>query len=150
MDVVVTRDGISSPPYTATSQTHAPALLQWGGGQYPYALISRGADYIGNPAIVPNTVPAHAGDTLTLWATGLTSSPAVPAGQQPVTFPTTTTPIVATVAGLNAKVLGAVLRFAGLYQINIQLPNALPAGDLVVRITQVTDQSPDGVLIHIE
>jgi hypothetical protein len=39
----------------------AGALLQWGGGQYPYALITNGATYIGNSSVVPGTLWAHAG-----------------------------------------------------------------------------------------
>ena len=148
--VVVTHNGLSATA-AATYSTESPAFLQWGGGQYPYALVSRGTDYIGNPAIVPSTVPAHAGDSLTLWATGLgPTTPSIPAGQQPSTFPSVATTPTITVGGVNVTLLGAVLRYAGLYQINVQLPASLPAGDLAIKITQLTFQSPDGVAIHIQ
>lgn len=148
--VAVNNNGLGAAT-TAIYATDAPAFLQWGGGQYPYALISRGTDYIGNPAVVPSTVSAHAGDTLTLWATGLgTTVPAVPAGQQPDTFPPVQTLPVVTAGGSPVTVLGAVLRYAGLYQINVQLPASLPAGDLALKISQSGTQSRDGVLIHIQ
>ena len=151
VNVVVTNNGLSSFPKTATYQSDSPALLQWGGGQYPYALITNGATYVGKPSVVAGTVSAQAGQTLTLWATGLgPTNPAVPAGQQPSSFPSPVTTPIVSVNGTAVTVLGAVLRFAGLYQVNIQLPASLPAGDLPIRITQGGSSSPDGVLINIQ
>ena len=151
VSVVVTNNGVSSAAATATYQSSSPALLQWGGGQYPYALISRGSAFVGNPAVVAGTVSAHAGDALTLWVTGLgATNPPVPAGQQPTTFPPTGVTPTVSVNGINVSVLGAVLRFAGLYQVNIQLPQSLPAGDLPIRISEGGFQSPNGILINVQ
>ena len=151
VSVVVTNNGVSSAPATATYQADSPALLQWGGGQYPYALITRGSDFIGNPAVITGTLSAKAGDSLTLWATGLgTTNPPLPAGQQPTTFPPVSTLPTVTLGGTNATVLGAVLRYAGLYQVNIQLPATLPAGDLPIKLIQGSAQSPDGILINLQ
>ncbi len=151
VSVVVTNNGVSSAAATATYQTNSPALLQWGGGQYPYALITDGATYIGNPAVISGTVSAHAGEALTLWATGLgPTNPPLPAGQQPASFPPLTTSPVVTVSGVNVPVLAAVLRYAGLYQVNIQLPASLPKGDLPIKIIQGSFQSPDGILINVQ
>ena len=151
VNVVVTNNGSSSQPVTVRYQIYSPALLQWGGGQSPFALISRGSEFVGNPTSITGTVPAHAGDVLALWATGLgPTNPPIPAGQQPTVFPTTTTAPTVTVGGTNVNLLGSVLRFAGLYQVNIQLPASLPAGDLPIKIQQGNFQSPDGVLINIQ
>jgi len=151
VSVVVTNNGSVSAAATATYQTNSPALLQWGGGQYPYALISRGTDYIGKASVIPNTVSAHAGDVLTLWVTGLgATNPSVPAGQQPTTFPSVTLTPTVTIGGANMTVLGAVLRFAGLYQVNIQLPASMPTGDQPIKIVQGSFQSPDGILINLQ
>jgi uncharacterized protein (TIGR03437 family) len=151
VSVVVTNNGAVSAAATATYQTNSPALLQWGGGQYPYALITNGAAYVGNPAVVPGTVSAHAGQALTLWATGLgPTNPPLPAGQQPTTFPPLTTNPVVTVGGVNVPILAAVLRYAGLYQVNVQLPNSLPTGDQPIKIVQGSFQSPNGILINIQ
>jgi len=151
VNVVVTNNS-SSASATAQYQTNSPALLQWGGGQYPYALITNGSSYVGNPAVIANTVSAHAGDALTLWATGLgPTTPAFPAGQQPgVPLPTVSSTPTITVGGASVTVLGAVLRYAGLYQVNIQLPASLPTGDQPIEIIQGSFQSPAGVLIHIQ
>lgn len=151
VSVVVTNNSVPSSPATATYQTNAPALLQWGGGQYPYALITNGATYIGKSSVVPGTVSAHAGDSLTLWATGLgATTPPLSAGQQPATFPPVTTTPSVTVGGTSVTVQGAVLRYAGLYQVNIQLPGSLSAGDLPIKIIQGSFQSPDGILINVQ
>jgi uncharacterized protein (TIGR03437 family) len=47
-------------------------------------------------------------------------------------------------------VLGSVLRFAGLYQVNIQLPSSLPGGDQPIKVKASGFESPDGVLINIQ
>jgi len=149
--VTVTNNGAVSQTVHARYQTAAPALLQWGGGQYPYALITRGSDFIGNPDVIPNTAPAHAGDALTLWVTGLgPTNPPVSAGQQPSSFPPVIPVPTVTVGASSVTVLSAVLRYAGLYQVNIQLPASLPAGDLAVKVIQGDYQSPDGILIHTQ
>jgi uncharacterized protein (TIGR03437 family) len=151
VSVVVTNNGVSSAAYTATYQSNSPALLQWGGGQYPYALITNGSGFVGNPAVIPNTVSAHAGDSLTLWVTGLgPTTPALPAGQQPTTFPAIATMPTITAGGQSVTVLGGVLRYAGLYQVNVQLPGSLPSGDLPLKIIQGSFQSPDGVMINVQ
>jgi uncharacterized protein (TIGR03437 family) len=151
VSVVIANNGASSVPFTATYQTSSPALLQWGGGQYPYALISRGSDYIGKPSVIAGTVSAHPGDALTLWVTGLgPTNPPIPAGQQPTTFPPLATMPTVTVNGGNIQVLGAVLRFAGLYQVNIQLPPVLPLGDLPIQISEGGVPSPGGILINVQ
>ena len=151
VSVVVTNNGAVSAAFVAQYQTSAPALLQWGGGQYPYALISRGSDFVGNPAVISNSLSAHAGDVLTLWATGLgATNPLVPAGQQPSTFPGVTTTPTVTIGGNSVTVTGAILRYAGLYQVNIQLPRSLPSGDLPIQVSQGAFQSPSGVLIDVQ
>jgi uncharacterized protein (TIGR03437 family) len=151
VNVVVNNNGALSAAATATYQTNSPALLQWGGGQYPYALITDGATYIGKASVITGTVSAHAGEALTLWVTGLgPTNPAIPAGQQPTTFPPPTTAPIVTVGGANIPVLGAVLRFAGLYQVNVQLPASVPTGDQPIKIIQGSFQSPSGILINIQ
>ena len=157
VNVVVTNNGANSAPATAQYQASAPALLQWGGGQYAYAEITRNPDnaYIGNPAVVTGTVAAKAGDILTLWVTGLgATNPALPAGQQPQfvngSFPAVTTAPTVTVGGVNVTVLGSILRFAGLYQVNVQLPASVPSGNVPIKVIQGSFQSPDGVLIGVQ
>jgi uncharacterized protein (TIGR03437 family) len=156
VNVIVTHNDNSSAPATAQYQASSPALLQWGGGQYTYAEMTRYPDnaYIGNPAVVPGTNAAKAGDILTLWVTGLgATDPPLAAGQQPQfvngSFPAVSTAPTVTVGGVNVTVLGSILRFAGLYQVNVQLPASLPSGNLPIKVIQGSYQSPDGVLIAV-
>jgi uncharacterized protein (TIGR03437 family) len=157
VSVVVTNNGAISAPAAVQYQASSPALLQWGGGQYAYAEITRNPDnaYIGNPAIVPGTFAAKAGDILTLWVTGLgATNPPLPAGQQPQpvngSFPTVSVAPTVTVGGVSVTVLGSILRYAGLYQVNVQLPASLPSGNLPVKVIQGSYQSPDGVLVAVQ
>jgi len=157
VNVIVTNNGNSSAPATVQYQASAPALLQWGGGQYPYAEITRNPDnaYVGNPAVVPGTIAAKAGDILTLWVTGLgATNPPLAAGQQPQpvngNLPTVTTAPTVTVGGVNVTVLGSILRYAGLYQVNVQLPASVPTGNVPIQVIQGSFQSPDGVLITVQ
>src|SRR5581483_8563320 len=154
VNVVVTNNGVNSSAVTAQYQASSPALLQWGGGQYPYAEITRNPDnaYIGNPSVVPGTIAATSGDILTLWVTGLgATNPPLPAGLQPQpvngSFPTVSVTPTVTVGGVNVTVLGSILRFAGLYQVNVQLPASVPGGNVPIKVIQGNFQSPDGVLI---
>jgi len=157
VSVVVANNSVNSAPATVQYQASSPALLQWGGGQYAYAEITRNPDnaYIGNPGIVPGTVAAKAGDILTLWVTGLgATNPPLPAGQQPQpvngSFPTVSIAPTVTVGGVNVTVLGSILRFAGLYQVNAQLPASAPSGNLPIKVIQGSYQSPDGVLVTVQ
>jgi uncharacterized protein (TIGR03437 family) len=157
VSVVVTNNGAVSAAATATLQPSSPASLQWGSGQFPYIECTRFPDnaLVGNPAVIAGSVAAKAGDILTLWVTGLgPTNPAAPAGQQPTvvngSYPVPTTTPVVTVGGVNVTVLGAVLDFAGLYQVNIQLPASLPKGDLPLRISQTSFQSPNNIFLTIQ
>jgi uncharacterized protein (TIGR03437 family) len=86
------------------------------------------ADY----SLVTAANPAHAGETIVIWATGGGAvtppiAPGAAAPASPLSW-TVTTPVVA-IGGQNAKVAfsGLAPGFAGLYQINATMP-AVPAG----------------------
>jgi uncharacterized protein (TIGR03437 family) len=157
VNVVVNNNGSLSSSATTQLQPYSPALLQWGGGQFPYAEITRYPDnaYVGNPAVITGTVSAKAGDILTLWVTGLgATNPAIAAGQQPSCAngicPSVANNPTVTVGGSPVTVLGAILRYAGLYQVNVQLPASLSSGDTPIKLLDGSYQSPDGVLLHIQ
>jgi uncharacterized protein (TIGR03437 family) len=155
VDVVVTNNNVASPSLKATVQPYSPALLEWlSGGSPHYAEITRATDgaFIGNPSAIQGTNSAKPGDILTLWVTGLgPTSPDFPAGVQTTnTFPALITNPTVTVGGQTAGFIGAILRYAGMYQVNIQLPASLSDGDQVIRLTSAGAQSPDGILINIK
>jgi len=157
VSVVVTNNGAMSAAATATLQPFSPALLQWGGGEFPYAEVTRYPDnaFVGNPSVIQGSVSAKAGDILTLWVTGLgATNPAVPAGQQPAcangVCPSPVSNPTVTVGGNPVTMLGAILRYAGLYQVNIQLPASLPSGDSPIQVNEGSYQSPASVLLNIQ
>jgi len=123
----------------------APAFFTY--GTTNYAVASRLPDYamVGDPSAVPGTVAARPGDILVLWGTGFgTTNPALPAGQvdnQPAAVLAATT---ATIGGVAVPVISAVLSggYAGLDQVNLQVPANLPAGALGVQVTVGGVQSP--------
>jgi len=150
--VIVTVNGVSSAPATTQILNTWPAFFLWAG---KYAVATR-ADYsyIGpTDLFAGSTTPAKAGDTVILWGTGFGSTtPAVPAGVQVSGSAFLTNAPRVTVGGFNAQVIGAALApgTAGLYQIAITLPAALPAGDHEVIATADGVPSPSGVFITVK
>ena len=97
-----------------------------------------------NPALqlVDAAAPAKAGDVVTVYCTGLgLTTPVAPATgtATPKGLFNVTVPVTATIGGINAPVqfAGLTSGFVGLYQVNIQIPQGVAAGDTVpLTITQ--------------
>jgi len=125
--VRVVRQGTTGPEAPIAVIAAAPALFSVSG----YALA---ADWNAANALVTPDAPAHPGDIVILYATGLgkpVPSPGVP------DVPTTANPILAlpdlkvTLAGVPLdpsfiKYAGVTPYWAGLYQLNLLLPDKLP------------------------
>jgi uncharacterized protein (TIGR03437 family) len=139
----VVREGQNGPAVTLTIAPAAPALFSIGAA---YVLASH-ADYT---PVTPDS-PAHAGEVVILWATGLGKTAHIP---QPGELPSYTsqladlTALQVTLAG--SPVNPALIQYAGLtplsaalYQINLALPAAL-ATDPEVRVTVSGQTSPAG------
>ena len=105
------------------------------------------------------THPAKAGDTLTLWAIGLgPTNPYVATGQPaPSSEPLarlTSMPVVrfgGGIVGATATPLFAGLSptYAGLYQVNVTIPDSAPKGNVYVSLA-FGDSSSNSVLIFIQ
>jgi uncharacterized protein (TIGR03437 family) len=93
--------------------------------------------------------PAHAGDFLVLYCTGLGSvqsqtgqpGPAVGSQAPTTTLYYTTATVTATIGGVSTPVLfsGLTPTFAGLYQVNIQVPAGITPGNAVPVVITSTD-----------
>ena len=105
--------------------------------RYVSATISQpgGAIFIGNPADLPGTRPARPGEIIELWGTGFgATQEARPAGR----IVTSASPVTATVrvrvGGVEITPEFAGIVGAGLYQVNIRVPETLANGSHSVSI----------------
>ena len=135
VSVVVTNNGSAGAPATAVLQSFAPAFFQFAGTNYAIASRLPDGAMVG-PAAITGAVAAKAGDVIELWGTGFgATNPPAPAGiAASAAPPLATTPIV-TVGGIEVPVIDAGLSpaTAGLYQVTIQLPAAVPSGVVAVQ-----------------
>lgn len=130
--VIVKRGGVASRPATITVQPSAPSLFVLNGAGFGPAI----ALSAGNGKLLTADNPPAGGDVLTLFASGLGPvDPAVGSGAPGPSGPLSraTRNQRAWVNGFAAPVLFAGLApgFAGLFQVNLQLPDPVAAGDVL-------------------
>ena len=152
VSVVVTNNGLTSAPAPAQLQAFAPAFFQYPGTNYVTA--SRLPDYapVADPAAVPGTVAARAGDFVVLWGTGFgVTNPPVPAGTTVSGAPQAVTAPTVMLGGIPAEVVSTVLTNgnAGLYQVTIRIPPSVPAGPAAVQASVGGVRTADGVTLFI-
>ena len=97
--------------------------------------------------------PAAAGDYLTLYATGLgQTDPPYPAGQVlPWAYPIADLSQVQILfGGQPAKVLWAGMTFAGVFQINVQVPVGVASGEQPVVLTIGAQSSPQATVLPFQ
>jgi uncharacterized protein (TIGR03437 family) len=100
-------------------------------------------------ALITPSNPAHAGDYLVIYATGLGSLTGANGETQPTDGAAASTTIVyhtnakltATIGGVSTPVLfsGLTPTFAALYQVNIQVPTGVTPGSTVPVVLTATD-----------
>jgi uncharacterized protein (TIGR03437 family) len=148
VNVVVTVNGQSSDPVTATLQSFSPAFFAYD-GKYLAAthadnsLLGKQGLFAAAPDV---TTPAKPGETIVLYGTGFgPADGAAASGQLTSAVANITTPLTVTIGGTPAAVLfsGLIPPFAALYQFNVQVPQSLAAGDqaVVVQIGGVTSRN---------
>jgi len=126
----------------AFPQTAGPGIFLLGDGT---PAIQHSADF----SLMTTSNPAHAGEVIVVYATGLGKvSPAVASG-----VAASGAAAVAPTCGSYYSTLGSILYagltpgFVGLYQLNIQLPNDLPAGMVQLSIGgEICELPPAGVV----
>ena len=132
--VRVVTEGLSGPYITVTLAPAAPALFPLSTG---YAI----ATSAGNQLLTA-AAPAHAGDTVVLYVTGLGVTTPNPAAEEIPNYPAQMIPstlatLKVTLAGVALdpsliKYAGLTPGSAGLYQINLFLPAGTPADPEIV------------------
>jgi uncharacterized protein (TIGR03437 family) len=132
----------------------SPGLFTYAvqGTLHAAALFSGDGTYVGAVGAIPGVIsrPAQAGDYILLFATGLgQTNPPYPVGQILTdAYPVPDLSKVSLlVGGKRASVLFAGLTFAGLFQINIQVPSGVPAGEQAVVLEVAGQSSLSGVYL---
>lgn len=147
VSLLVARQGIAGPGVSIQLDSASPGLFLWNGNNAVGVHL--------NGQVISATAPAAAGEIIVIYAAGLGSTaPETSPGQ----LATAAAPIVAKSQFqvlLNGVALpaGSVLYvgltpgFAGLYQVNLQLPAVLPGADPQIQIAVGAQLSPAGVQI---
>ena len=150
--VSVTTAAGASTSVTATLQTVLPGLFAQSG--YVLAVRTSDSDIInGTGAAVSGyttSASARAGDYLEIFGTGF--GPTVAATAPGLVFSgadQTTQTVTATVGGQPTAVLWAGLIAAGLWQVNLQVPGGLLAGDNVIVLTVGGKTTQSGVALKV-
>lgn len=137
---------------TAQSVPVALTVTELQPGAYTVNTSGSGAGIVTNAltgALITTSNPAHAGDYLVIYGTGLGSLIGANGEAQPsdgavapgtVVYHTTAT-VTATIGGVTTPVLfsGLTPTFAGLYQVNVQVPVGIAAGSAVPVVLTATD-----------
>jgi uncharacterized protein (TIGR03437 family) len=97
------------------------------------------------------TVAAKAGDIVELYGNGLgPTTPAVPAGQLFYGAAPTTNPVTLRIGNASVAPTFAGLSGAGVYQVNLTIPEGLGTGDVSLVATVGGKQTPPTVVISLQ
>jgi uncharacterized protein (TIGR03437 family) len=130
--VQVSRNGVNSPSQSVSIAAFSPAIFTVpSGGTGPGAILHNSTG-----VLVSSSAPAARGEFISIYCTGLGAvQPLIPAGTAGPSNPpanTVTTPTV-TIGGITAipTFSGLAPSFAGLYQVNVQVPQGVASGNAV-------------------
>ena len=143
-----------------TVQSAAPEFFYFlhnGSGHNPIAALNAvTGTFIGAAGLLPGvtTAPAKPGDILTLFGTGLgVTDPAFGPGELPGAAAQVTAPVSISLGGVTLASSDAlyvgVTQNAGLYQVNLRVPDGVPEGDQALVITVGGVSSPAGAFITV-
>jgi uncharacterized protein (TIGR03437 family) len=152
-----TPQAVASPPVSMPAQATAPEFFYFTqpmSGANPIAAINAvTGGYVGPKDLISGATftPAKSGDYLELFATGFgATNPAIAPGVVPSGLPAVTAPYSITFGGVTLKpseiLYVGLSQFAGLYQVNIQVPEGVPDGNQQLAITVGGVASPVGFI----
>jgi len=151
-----TANAIASPPFTVPVAASAPEFLyfvQNPNGPQPVAAIeaSSGA-FVSNPRLIPGDTftVAYFNEILSIFGVGFgATTSAVPPGTLASGADATVGNATVTIAGIPATVLYAGLApgFAGLYQLNVVVPQTIPSDNSPIVIQVNGGTSPTGAYL---
>jgi uncharacterized protein (TIGR03437 family) len=137
--MTVTVGGVASAPFNITLSAVAPALLIQGSAPTGPASVVENS----SGTVVTSAAPAHTGDAVYLYATGLgPTSPPTATGPVSANNPAATLPSL-TVGGVSAKVSSAVTTgYVGVFQVNFTVPANVQGTQPLVLSTGGSSTSP--------
>jgi uncharacterized protein (TIGR03437 family) len=140
---------VSAPVFVAMQQT-APGFFLFGSGPYAAATHADGS-YLGPASLYPSlTTPAKPGEEITLYAGGFgQTTPAIVNGSQSQSGNLIPLPVIS-VGGRTAAIQFAGAVSPGLYQLNIVVPDSVPAGDNAISASSAGLTTQTGVVIPVE
>jgi uncharacterized protein (TIGR03437 family) len=150
VNVVLTNNGIASPPFTVQAQTLSPSFFVFNGGPYIAATHANGS-YLGPTTIYPGaTTPAKPGEVVTIYANGFGQTTAsVVSGS--INQGGTLSPIpVVKIGGIAATVQYAGLVAPGEFQFNVVVPSSLGNGDQTITAIHNGSATQAGTLITVQ
>ena len=137
----------SDPLTLNTQQPFAPAFFTLNGKSI-VAVSEDGTKLIADPVVAAGAVPAHPGDAVILYATGLgATNPALSPGDVALAPASVTAPVTVTVGGIvipSADVIYIGLAqqtICGVHEVNERLPASHPEGDAAVTLSVAGVQS---------
>jgi uncharacterized protein (TIGR03437 family) len=161
VNVTVTNSAGTSAPITATLGQVGPTFFTSSDGKHVVGEIpsATGAFYPGTsfsydlvgPA-AQGIRPAKKGETVELFASGFgAGSTPVPAGKADTVIPSTTvfSPVIVIIDGVSQTVPAYIIG-AGLWQINVTIPQNVGTGDLTLQATVDGVTTPTSVAITVQ
>jgi uncharacterized protein (TIGR03437 family) len=151
VQIVVTRQNVSSGPLMVNMQPLAPSFLLFDPVGHSFATHTD-FSLLGPPGLIPGatTTPAHPQEVVIVWAVGfglpstsLVDGSATQTGSLPV-LP------VCQIGSTPATVNNAVLVGPGLYALFVAVPGGTTSGDSVVSCTYRDSTTPAGNLITVQ
>jgi uncharacterized protein (TIGR03118 family) len=151
VNVVVTSNGLVSATASVTMNTYSPAFFLLKDGKSIAAVHANGG-LVGAATLYANvSTPVQPGEIIALFGTGFgATTPAVADGQIVAAPAKVATLPTVTVGGAPATVTYGGLVGAGVYQLNVQIPETLPNADTPVVATIGTASSPATAIITIQ
>jgi uncharacterized protein (TIGR03437 family) len=137
------------PTFCVLDGTHVTGIIITPSGSGAYA--GGAYDIVGPGTLSFSTRPAKKGDVVELFGTGFgPTNPVVPAGHAlSIPAPKTVQQVSVTIGGVSQTV-DAYIVAAGLYQMNVTIPQNVASGDLPLRATAGGSQTPSTVLISVQ
>jgi uncharacterized protein (TIGR03437 family) len=149
VSVVVTNNGAVSAPFTSTAVPNAPSLFFYAasGKYYPAAVFNSDGTLVGDPALTGvYSRKAMPGDWILFYVNGVAASPSCKIIASAITYPS---PITISFGSTMVTPGWTGLVGAGEYQMNVQIPYGLAAGDYPIVITTGGASSPNSVVLPV-